>query len=101
MSCLLVDKLLLTYTWRHLYNKDTTLLENVQRRATKLVPGIHDRKYEDRLTKLKQPSLHYRRRRGVTIKLYHRDEKYIKLDQPPTTRGHSLKLVTEQVNKRV
>jgi len=94
--------------WRPMYNKDTTILENVQRRATKLVPGLQEMEYEDRLKKLNLPSLHYRRTRGDMIELYkhthgmyHIDAKYIKLDQSPTTRGHSFKLVKECVNKRV
>ncbi|KAK2146020.1 hypothetical protein LSH36_639g01016 [Paralvinella palmiformis] len=64
--------------------------------------------YEDRLNKLKLPSLHYRRTRGDMIELYkhthsiyHIDAKYIKLDQSQTTRGHSFKLAKERVNNRV
>ena len=79
-------------SWGSLDQKDTTLLENVQRRATRLVPGLHDREYEDRLKQLKLPSFHYRRTKGDMIKLYkhthgmyHIDTKFIKLDQSPTT----------------
>jgi hypothetical protein len=35
-------------------------LENVQRRATKLIPGFKDMTYENRLRKLKLPTLAYR-----------------------------------------
>ena len=56
--------------WMPLYSKYITLLENVQRRATKLVPGLHDREYEDRMKQWKLPSLHYRRTRGDLIELY-------------------------------
>ena len=91
-----------------LYNKEITLLENVQRRATKLVPGLHDRENQDRLKQLKLPSLHYRRTRGDMIELckhthgmYHIDAKYMILDQSQTTKGHSFKLAKERVNKRL
>ena len=77
-------------------------------RAYTVVPGMHDREYEDRLNKLKLSSLHYCRTRGDMIELYkhthgmyHIDAKYIKLDQSQTTRGYSFKLAKERVNKRV
>ena len=84
--------------------KDITLLENVQRRATKLVRGLHEREYEDRLKQLKLPIFHYRRTRGDMIEMYkhthgmyHIDAKYIKLDQSQTTRGRSFKLAKEHI----
>ena len=45
-------------------------LERVQRHATKLVPTLRDKSYEDRLQALKLPSLAYRRMRGDAIELY-------------------------------
>jgi hypothetical protein len=33
------------------------MIENVQRRATKMVPGLADLTYEDRLKRLKLPTL--------------------------------------------
>ena len=56
--------------WYPVYKKDSTLLENVQRRATKLVPGLRDEPYETRLQQLKLPSLQYRRVRGDMIELF-------------------------------
>ena len=47
--------------WAPFYKKDITLIENVQRRATKTIPDIRDLSYEDRLRHLKLPSLIYRR----------------------------------------
>ena len=42
-------------------------MENVQRRATNLVPGLNDLGYEDRLGRLDMPTLSYRRHRGDMI----------------------------------
>lgn len=45
-------------------------LEKVQRRATKLVPSLRGLKYEERLEKLKLPSLKHRRKRGDMIQVF-------------------------------
>ena len=39
--------------WTPILRRDQILLENVQRRATKLIPELRDRDYEDRLRTLK------------------------------------------------
>ena len=44
--------------------------KSVQRRATRLVPGIDNLNYEDRLKELYLPTLEYRRRRGRMIEVY-------------------------------
>ena len=44
--------------------------ENVQRRATKELPGIRDLSYIERLKLLKLPTLAYRRLRGDMIDVY-------------------------------
>ena len=46
------------------------MIENIQRRATKLIPGLSDLSYEDCLRRLKLPSLSYRRSRGDMIEVY-------------------------------
>ena len=48
----------------------TKKVEDVQRRATKRLPGMHDLEYPDRLRKLKLPTLAYRRVRGDMIQVY-------------------------------
>ena len=86
--------------WAPLWKKDIKLIENVQRRATRMVPGMKEKNYEERLRELKLPTLAYRRRRGDMIEMYKiMNEKYdseivaglldINTNQ---TRGHSLKL---------
>ena len=45
-------------------------IEKVQRRATKIVPGMNNLSYEERLIKLKLSSLNYRRMRGDLIQKY-------------------------------
>ena len=47
-------------TTRPFYNKDIEALEKVQRRITKFCPTLRNLSYEDRLRKLKLPSLAYR-----------------------------------------
>ena len=50
--------------------KDVELFEQVQRRATKQVPGLRDMEYSDRLKHLKLPTLVLRRIRGDMIEIY-------------------------------
>ena len=45
-------------------------IENVQRRATKIVPSLKDLPYDKRLKTLKLPTLKYRRIRGDMINVY-------------------------------
>ena len=80
--------------------KDILTLENVQRRATKMVPGLSNLSYEDRLRKLKLPTLSYRRLRGDMIecykllnnKYYFNEEDILRLNHGSSTRGNSMKL---------
>ena len=58
------------HAWSPYLVKDIQLLENVQRRATKLVREIRNMEYEDRLTELKIPKLIDRRIRGDMILTY-------------------------------
>ena len=91
--------------WSPYKQKYKDAIKNVQRRVTKQLPGMKNIPYEERLQRLKLPTLAYRRTRGVVYKLLH--GKYdsdvsniIKLhkdsDTREGTRGHSLKLFIER-----
>ena len=56
--------------WPLNYKTDLTLVENVQHRATKLVPALKDLEYTDRLKQLDLPSMACRRCRGDMIEVY-------------------------------
>ena len=76
-------------------------IENVQRRATKLVPSIKDLPYEERLNHINLFKLSDRRRRGDMIYVYKmlkcmvniNYEKYFTISTNPyNTRGHHMKI---------
>lgn len=50
--------------------KHIEMIENIQKRATKQVPGLSELTYEERLRELKLPTLAYRRLRGDLIEVY-------------------------------
>ena len=88
--------------WNPFLKKHINLIEKVQRRATKLIPGMKELTYTERLQKLKLPTLVYRRARGNMIEMYKiltgvYDKKvasFIEVRDPTEnrTRGHELKI---------
>ena len=79
---------------------DLNKLENVQRRATKLIPGIRNKTYEERLKYLKLFSIKRRAIRGDLIQMFkfvkNIDkidlDKFFEFDKNPICRGHSFKI---------
>ena len=57
-------------TWSPFLRKYVNMIENVQIRATKLVDGLSNLNYFERLRKLDLPTLAYRRERGDMIEMY-------------------------------
>ena len=73
LDCHLFKKLYITFVrhleyaqavWAPHLMKHTNIIENVQKRATKLVKGISEIPYKERLKKFELPTLVYRRARG-------------------------------------
>jgi len=54
--------------WHLMYKKDIDLLERVQRRATRIVSGLANLSYEERLKAMDLPSLAYRRLRRMQLR---------------------------------
>ena len=85
--------------WVSRFQKDRLLIEGVQRRATKLVPGLTEHDYSERLKSMDLPSMKYRRERGDMIEtckyihgLYSVNNSLLKIDVETVTRGHKYKL---------
>ena len=91
-------------SWSPMYEKDSLLLERVQKRATKMVNGMKDLHYEDRLRTLKLFSLKYRRLRGDLIEVFKfvngQTTGYLKdmfdFNLEGRNRGHQYKLVIKR-----
>ena len=56
--------------WYPISKKNIQSIENVQRRATRIVPELKHLTYEERLSELNLPTLEYRRKRGDLIHLF-------------------------------
>ena len=56
--------------WSPYPRKDIAMLEQIQRRATKLIPGLRDLRYEERLKECGLTTLVTRRLRGDQIEVF-------------------------------
>ena len=56
--------------WSPYLRKDIDMLEKIQRRATKLIPGLRDLTYEERLKECGLTTLETRRLRGEQIEVF-------------------------------
>ena len=87
-----------------LYKKDMIIIENVQRRATKLVKRTSHVPYSEILKGLGLPSLEYRRERADVVEVYEimnqidtiDMDKFFTSSMYTTTRGRSMKLFKKQ-----
>ena len=92
-----------------LYKKDMVAIENVQRRATKLVRTISHLTYQERLKCLGLPSLEYRRERAGLVEVYKimngisdvDKEKFFTISNYTATRGHSMKFAKRRHRLKV
>ena len=91
--------------WHPVFQRQKLLVEGVQRRATKMVPGLENMKYKDRLVTLNLPSIKYRQLRGdliQTFKIIHGidniDCNTFFIFNNSTTRNSNLKLYKERCN---
>ncbi|XP_068213298.1 uncharacterized protein [Palaemon carinicauda] len=87
--------------WAPFLVKDIEAIENVQRRATELVPTLKNLSYEERLRKLKIPTLAYRRARGDMLETFkilsggydpEVCQRLFMLRESDRTRGHSKRI---------
>ena len=56
--------------WNPHVRKNIDMLDNIQRRATKLIPGLRDLRYEERLKECGLTTLETRRFRGDQIEVF-------------------------------
>ncbi len=86
--------------------KDIAKLERVQRRATKMIPSLRNKTYEERLSTLNRLSLEKRRLRGKPIECFKivndftnvDRSKLFLIDDTLQTRNNGIKLKCRQVN---
>ncbi len=98
----------LSSVWAPYKKKDIEKIEQVQRRATRQIPGLSALSYPERLKSLDIPSLKYRRLRGDMIevhKIMHEIyDPQATLDLPRSTgptRGHNFKLYQQRASKDI
>ena len=94
--------------WSPRFQKDKDVIEGVLRRATRVVPGLKELSYEERLEKMGLPSMSFRRARGDMIEvfkyvhgIYKVSDPLLKLSSVTNTRGHSYKLEKQGSNTSV
>ena len=94
--------------WSVMYKKEAIQIENVQRRATKLVKNIQHLSYSDRSRNLGLPSLQYRRLRSDMVETFriinNIDKVYSNTIFPKnenTTRGHKHKIYKRQCRTNI
>jgi hypothetical protein len=94
--------------WRPHLIKDINLLESIQHRVTRMIPGFRNLPYSERLHKLKLTTLETRRLRGDLIEVFKimNGHEGLKVSQffnfaESSLRGHSLKLFKTRFNTNI
>ena len=89
--------------WSPYLRKDIDMLDKIQRRATKLIPGLRDLRYEERLKECGLTTLETRRLRGDQIEVIKIVNGYENIDfiffeikEGKITRGYNYTLVKKQ-----
>ena len=91
--------------WSPYLRKNINQVEQVQRRATKCIPGFKNLSYKERLMKLDLPTLSYRRLRGSMIEVFKIINIYDKevtsqfQIKPSATRGHDQRIYVKTARK--
>ena len=93
--------------WHPIFQRQKTLLEGVQRRATKILPELKKLSYEDRLIALNLPTIKYRQTRGDLIQSFKIIHSIDNVDcndfftfSNTSTRNSELKLYKERTNTK-
>jgi hypothetical protein len=96
--------------WSPYKKKDIETIENVQKRATRMLPQMKNLNYEERLKLLKMPTLKFRRMRGdmieafkILTRLYDGrvTEGMLDISRSHITRGNALKLVKHRSRRDI
>lgn len=92
--------------WYPSSRKNIQLIENIQKRATKIVPELKDLPYEERLKNLNLHTLLYRRQRFDLIQIFKIINGFDNIDiskfftfNDNNTRGHLFRLEKQHVRK--
>ena len=80
--------------WGPHFQADIIKVESVESRATKMIYGLTNLPYQERLKTLKLPSLVYRRRRGNMIQIFKILNDYVRIDKNQffKIREHAIRL---------
>jgi hypothetical protein len=98
-----------TSIWSPYLVRHRDIIEGVQRRATKMLPGFKDLEYPERLKRLQLPTMVYRRLRSDMVEVYklmhglYDDQVALTLTHAhrQDTRGNSYKLYKDKFNKKI
>ena len=94
-----------TSVWSPQYKKDMIAIENVQRRATRMLPCLKGKTYPERLKTLGLPTLEYRRERTDMVQVYKimndrekvDKDKLFTMSQYAGNRGHPFKIYKKRL----